>query len=139
MKATNFLQTLKKLNQEDLESVKGIGPILAQNFVEFLASSRFEKLQKGFEKLQQENLGLEIIQETPKTGLALSLETICITGSFDISRDEIKEKLESLGAKVVSQVSSSTTILLAGEKAGSKLQKAQKLGLKVLEDYKILL
>jgi DNA ligase (NAD+) len=57
-----------------------------------------------------------------------------ITGSFAQTRDEIKAQLEALGAKVTGSVSKKTTALIAGEKAGSKLDKAEKLGLTIIAE-----
>jgi DNA ligase (NAD+) len=133
MQASTFLKKLKKISAQELIEIKGIGYTLAQNLDSFLCSPRYEKLVSDFEKLEMNNKGLNIkLTQAAKTGLALSDEKICITGSFDISRDQIKEKLENLGAKIVSQVSIQTTILVSGEAAGSKLQKAEKLGIKIV-------
>ena len=62
----------------------------------------------------------------------------CITGSFSIPRDKIREKLESCGAKFVNSVSSKTDILFCGNNAGSKLNKAKKLGIKVLNEDELI-
>ena len=59
-------------------------------------------------------------------------KTCVITGTFSISRDTLKEKLEALGAKVTSSVSTKTDFVIAGENAGSKLQKAQELGITII-------
>ena len=62
----------------------------------------------------------------------------CITGSFNRSRDELKKLLEDRGAKFVSSVSKNLDVLFAGEKAGSKLTKAQQLGVKVADEYELI-
>jgi DNA ligase (NAD+) len=140
MQVTQFLSKLKDLNKEDLLNVKGLGPILVENFMEFVNSPRFSKMYAKFENLELENKSLEIIQKKiDTTGLPLNGYIICITGSFEISRNQIKEILESRGAKVVDSVTTSTTILLAGDKAGSKLDKAKKLSIRVLNDYQDLM
>jgi DNA ligase (NAD+) len=139
MNASQFLKDLKKLKKEDLLEIKGIGEILADNFLEFLESPRYTSLIKDLEDLEAKNEGLDLDLKTflkkPKT--AISGMKFVITGSFDIPRDQIKKQLEELGAKATSSVSSHTDFILAGEKPGSKLSKAQELGLKVftsLED-----
>jgi DNA ligase (NAD+) len=141
MNASNFLSKLKDLTQDDLKNIKGIGPILAENFVEFTKSDRFERLMTRFDELEGKGVELNI-QEVPggrKANLPLSGKSIVITGTFDISRDKVKVKLEKLGAKVSSQVSSNTTYLLAGDKAGSKLDKAEKLGIEIVRDLETLI
>jgi DNA ligase (NAD+) len=60
-----------------------------------------------------------------------------ITGTLSQSRDDIKQRLEALGAKVTGSVSGKTTYLLAGEDAGSKLDKAQALGVSVIDEQQL--
>jgi DNA ligase (NAD+) len=141
MKATDFLNQLKSLTIEELQEVKGLGPVLAQNLVDFVNSDRFAKLFTDFQHLEEERVGLDITEVSGGVlaQTSLSGKKIVITGTFDRSRDEIKLELEQLGAKVVSQVSSNTDILLAGAKAGSKLQKAEELGVEVVRDLDSLL
>jgi DNA ligase (NAD+) len=139
-KPSIFLNNLKQLSRQDLLEIKGIGEVLAKNISEFTSSKRLEKLIFEFEKLEkntefwiesstQFNLNLE--KNVNENSQKLSQETICITGIFEISRSEIKEKLENLGAKVVDSLSSKTTILLAGQKSGSKLSKAKTMKIKI--------
>ena len=76
----------------------------------------------------------EVSQDNPFFG-----KTVVATGSLEhFTRDSIKEKLESLGAKATGSVSKNTDYVLAGEKAGSKLTKAQELGIKVLTEQEFL-
>ena len=131
MNETQFLEKLKTLKKEDLSKIKGLGDVLINNLLEFFESERFEYLTK-------ESVGLEILQ-SPKIVGKLSGNNICITGSFDISRDLIKEKLELLGAKIVGTVGKNTTLLLAGEDSGSKLAKAQSLKIPIVTNYQELL
>jgi DNA ligase (NAD+) len=140
MKASIFLKSFQGINQEDLQGIKGLGEVLASNFLEFTNSTRCKKLIKSFEKLEADGNELDIFfQKTNSVNQKLAGQIICITGSFDISRDKIKEKLESLGGKISSSVSSSTTILLAGEKPGSKLDQAKKYGTKIVNNYQDLI
>ena len=69
---------------------------------------------------------------------SLSGTTFCITGTFSQSRDALKAKLESKGAKFVSSVSKNLNILFAGSSAGSKLTKAQSLGIKIADEQELL-
>jgi DNA ligase (NAD+) len=141
MKASEFIKKLSSLDRERLLEIKGIGGVLVDNLQDFTSSDRYQKLITGFENLEQNHLGVEITQVAKKdlSGLPLFGKVICITGTFDISRNEIKKLLEVQGAKVVDGISADTNVLLAGEKAGSKLAKAQSKGIEILEDYQLLL
>ena len=84
---------------------------------------------------------LEILLQNPieNTNSKLGKHIVVITGSFsDISRSQLKEELIRLGAKVSPSVSSNTTILIAGEKPGSKLTKAEALGVDILDEEQAL-
>ena len=73
------------------------------------------------------------------SGLPLSGNTYVLTGTLDkLKRNDAKEQLESLGAKVSGSISKNTTTLFAGEKAGSKLAKAEKLGVPVLDENELI-
>lgn len=139
MKASQFLHKLLSLEKSQLEKIKGLGPILIDNFEKFLNSSRYHNLIKGMETLENSNKGLDILVDSVnKNDLILSGQIICITGSFDIPRNIIKELLEAKGAEVTNTVSKNTTLLLAGSDAGSKLEKAKQQGIKIENDLKIL-
>lgn len=144
MEASVFLEQLKTLSREDLMSIKGIGEVLTDNVLEFTESPRYHTLIKEFKRLESQGKGLTITTPSLNTSgevqtLPLAQETIVITGSFDIPRPQIKELLEQRGAKVTESVSSSTTLLIAGDKAGSKYDKAIKLGIKIIHNYQELL
>jgi len=127
MNASDLLYRLAMIPREDLLEIKGIGDVLVDNLDTFIQSERYHLLLAEWEKLEARGMGLSI-NPTPRvqnTG-DLAGQIICITGSFDSSRSEIKKQLEARGAQVTSSVTGSTTLLLAGNKAGSKLEKAQK-------------
>lgn len=133
MHATEFLTKLKELNFEKLGDIKGLGNVLIGNLQDFVKSERYNEIYTGFSKVESLNQGIEII-ETKAVSIQgiLTGQTICITGSFQESRDIIAEKLTLLGGKITNIVSASTTILLVGEKPGSKVVKAEKLGIKIV-------
>jgi DNA ligase (NAD+) len=136
MKATEFLLSLQKIKIEYLAQIKGLGPNLIQNFEEFINSERFIHLYQTFEKQEDSNNYLDIATSKVNfdniSNSQFLGQKICITGSFALGRNEIKEKLESLGVKVVNSVSTKTNYLLAGQNSGSKLDEANKLGIKII-------
>jgi DNA ligase (NAD+) len=137
MQAHKFLEKLKLLKKENLLELDGIGEVLANNIEIYTNSKEFQDLES---KLK--NVDLEINSSQVKLTLAeqaqqtLKNEIICITGSFDIPRDQIQTLLEQKGAKCVSSITNSTTLLIAGEKAGSKIEKATQKGIKITDNYK---
>ncbi len=123
------IEGLKNAAFEELVSVQDVGDIVAKGVVEFF------KEEKVIETIQ-ELLDLGITPKFNEIEVVENLfagKTIVVTGSFqNYSRTEIKEKLENLGAKVAGSVSKKTDYVIAGEAAGSKLTKAQELGVKVI-------
>ncbi len=126
----SHVMELKDWSEEDFTIIKDVGPVVAENVMAFFAD------EKHLELLQEiESLGVNVKQteaDRPKTIAAdapLIGKTILFTGSLQqMSRKEAQTKAESAGAKNISAVSSNLNILVAGEKAGSKLKKAQALG-----------
>ena len=118
-------------NANDIASIHGFGEITAEHIVNWFAKSSNRDMVEnllGVVHIQDRNT---IAQERP----GITGKTFVITGSFEgYTRDEIKSLLQSYGGKVVGSVSKKVDVLLAGEKAGSKLSKAQELGLKVAGD-----
>ncbi|MEM8527331.1 MAG: NAD-dependent DNA ligase LigA [Bacteroidota bacterium] len=121
---------LQKWTEEDFTHIKDIGPIVAKNVIAFF------KEEKNIELLKEmESLGVNLNQtedDRPKVvnvDAPLIGKTILFTGSLQqMSRKAAQEKAEAAGARNVSAVSSKLNILVVGEKAGSKLKKAQALG-----------
>ncbi len=135
------LSDLMATDELTLMQLADIGPVVAKRIVEFFALPHHRELVQALL-----DAGIEIqypapIQETENSSSELPLlgETWVITGTLSHSdRNEAKEKLLSLGAKVTGSVSKSTTKLLAGEKAGSKLAQAEKLGVTVVDEATFL-
>ena len=125
------IEGLKKATFDELVSVQDVGDIVAQDVLAFFKEEKVletidELLSLGVNPMYEEK---EVIQ-SPFEG-----KTVVATGSLqNYSRTGIKEKLESLGAKVAGSVSKKTDYVIAGEAAGSKLTKAQELGIKVLSE-----
>ncbi len=126
------LENIKKAAIDDLVAVKDIGDIVAKSIVEFfkedkIIKSIYELLELGVKPQYEEE---EEISENVFLG-----KTIVVTGTLkNYTRGSIKEKLESLGAKVAGSVSKKTDYVLAGEEAGSKYDKAVELGLNIINE-----
>ncbi len=134
--AENFgsLNELRAATVEQLSAISEIGPIIAQSVFDFLRS---ETGVAAVDDLQQ--LGVltdSLNQPTLSDGQKLLDEkTLVVTGTLQYyTRDEIQSLIESLGGRASSSVSKKTDYVVAGEKAGSKLAKAQKLGVTVLSE-----
>ncbi len=134
--AQNF-HTLDKLaaaSLEQLTEINDVGPVVAQSIVEWFKKPYHQKLLKKFHKA-----GVKIISEKAPTKGKLSGKTFVITGTLDsMSREEAEQKIRDLGGKATSSVSSDTDFVVAGDKPGSKYDKAQKLGIKILDEKEFL-
>lgn len=115
---------------EDLLEVEDIGPKVAESIMDRLAHSDFKKEVK---KLLANGVEIEKPKKVAAGGQALAGKTIVITGTLPRSRDEIKDQIIALGGKSPGSVSKNTSYVLAGDEAGSKLDKAQELGVPVLD------
>ena len=134
--AGNF-RTIEQLSQASFEAIKaiyGIGEEIAQSVFEWV---RITANQKLIEQLQA--AGLQFWQTTSNQGDRLLGKTFVITGTLpSLKRDEAKKLIEQAGGKVTGSISKKTDYLLLGENAGSKLAKAQKLGIKQLGETELL-
>ena len=126
------LDALLAATQEEIEEVEGVGPDRAEAVHEWL---RDEDNVRLVAELRALGLRFELADdERPRAG-RLTGSTYVITGTLGAwSRDEVKAALEALGAKVADSVSRKTTAVVAGESAGSKLAKAETLGVPVLDE-----
>ena len=132
------LYALQHAREEDLIEINDVGKEVATSLIHFFAEEHNQQvLEKMFEygvQVQVEEV-VEIDSSHPLAG-----KTVVITGSFaNIKRNQAKILLQQLGAKVASAVSKNTDILIAGEKAGSKLKKAEELGVLVVDEAQLLL
>ncbi len=121
---------------EALEAVPDIGHITAESVHEFFrAQHNLEVIQA----LQDAGVQWQRVEAAASEGLPLDGQTWVITGTLhQMARDEAKAKLQALGAKVSGSISAKTSVLLAGEKAGSKLTKAEKLGVNVVDEAEFM-
>jgi DNA ligase (NAD+) len=132
---TRHFGALAPMMQADLETLKGVqdvGPVVAGRIVSFFSEPKNQNMLRAMQAA-----GVIWPEGAPKQASTGPLvgKTIVITGTLEsMSRDEAQAKLEALGAKVSDSVSKKTSMLIAGAKAGSKLTKAQELGLPVLDE-----
>jgi len=129
------IDALMAAHDEALLEVPDVGPVVSENIVSFFAE---KKNRDVIEHLRQAGVHWPKIKKDD-TALPLSGKTYVLTGTLDsMSRDEAKEKLQQLGAKVAGSVSLKTTGVIAGSEAGSKLEKARALGVPVISEKEFL-
>ena len=134
--ALNFkeISILLEANEEDLLDINDIGPVASKHITRFLSENKNKVLIEDLLRLGVKANKIEV-----KNDNILSSKSIVITGSFNsIARSQLKEELIRLGARVTSSVSSKTDFLVAGDKPGSKLSKAQDLGINILDEEEVL-
>ncbi|WP_298973098.1 NAD-dependent DNA ligase LigA [uncultured Psychrobacter sp.] len=130
------LDSLMSADMDALIATPDVGTITAELTYEFFRAPHNVEV---IEKLRAAGVHWDTARQVTSDGLPLDGQTWVITGALaSMARDEAKAKLQALGAKVVGSVSAKTTALLAGEKAGSKLTKAEKLGVKVVGEDEFL-
>jgi DNA ligase (NAD+) len=126
------VEQLAAATQEEIQEVEGIGPERAEAIAEWFADTENMRLVGELEQL---GLRFEAGPEERPVKGPLTGSTYVITGTLEgMSRDEARKALEALGAKVADSVSKKTTGVVAGESPGSKLAKAEQLGVPVLDE-----
>lgn len=130
------LDELMRADEAILLTVPDVGPVGARNIVEFFAQPHNREVVAA---LQAAGVHWADIERAEVASQPLAGQTLVLTGSLSqLSRDEAKDHLEALGAKVAGSVSKNTTAVYAGEKAGSKLAKAESLGIPVHDEDALL-
>ncbi|WP_417527229.1 NAD-dependent DNA ligase LigA [Marinomonas shanghaiensis] len=130
------LDDLMVADQETLVEVEDVGPIVAQHVRLFFDQELNRETIKG---LLAAGVVWEKKQQVSADALPLLGKTYVVTGSLSqFSRDQVKDKLQALGAKVSGSVSAKTDCLVAGEKAGSKLTKAQSLNVPIIDEAGVI-
>lgn len=126
--------TFEKLTNatiDELLEIKDVGEIIAENIFEYFANKEnLAQIEDLFDA------GIVLIEDTQRVKIdtIFTDKSVVLTGTLDgMSRDDAKEILEKMGAKVVGSVSSKTDFVLAGENAGSKLDKANSLGINIID------
>ncbi|MEW6591493.1 MAG: helix-hairpin-helix domain-containing protein, partial [Pseudomonadota bacterium] len=130
------LDALIGASDEALRAVRDVGPIVAQSIVQFFAEPHNLDVVRALRAAGvhwPESAGVQ-----PSAGI-LSGKTLVLTGTLPtLTRDQAKERIEAAGGKVAGSVSKKTDYVVAGEEAGSKLAKAQELGVAILDEDGLL-
>ena len=133
------MDNLIKADFDELKSINDIGDVIAKSIVDYFSD---EKNINLINRLKDLNLNMRYLGEEVNTSNEnINGKTFVITGTLSRPRDEIKEEIEDLGGNVTGSVTKKTDYVIAGEKAGSKLTKANELGIRVLteEEYNNML
>lgn len=126
------IENLAQADPEEVASIESLGSVIAQSLQTYFATEGSKIL---LDELKEAGVNLDYKGQTVVEDAALSGLTVVLTGKLErLTRSEAKSKLESLGAKVTGSVSKKTNLVVAGADAGSKLQKAQELGIEVRDE-----
>ena len=126
------IENLAQADPEEVASIESLGSVIAQSLQTYFATEGSKSL---LDELKEAGVNLDYKGQTVVEDAALSGLTVVLTGKLErLTRSEAKSKLESLGAKVTGSVSKKTNLVVAGADAGSKLQKAQELGIEVRDE-----
>jgi DNA ligase (NAD+) len=131
------IDNLMNASEEELLEIPDVGPVLAQSLTSWFSKDENREL---IAKLKEAGLNFNYLGSTSKAANSyFSGKTVVLTGTLDsMGRKEATEILENLGAKVTGSVSKATDAVVAGHDAGSKLDKAQALGIEVLSESEFL-
>ncbi|MDS3287427.1 DNA ligase [Streptococcus pneumoniae] len=126
------IENLYQADSEEVASIESLGGVIAKSLQTYFATEGSEILLR---ELKKTGVNLDYKGQTVVADAALSGLTVVLTGKLErLKRSEAKSKLESLGAKVTGSVSKKTDLVVVGADAGSKLQKAQELGIQVRDE-----
>lgn len=126
------LEQLAKAEKEEIAALDSLGMVIAESLTSYFAQEGTHIL---LSELKEVGLNFTYLGEKVAADAALSGLTVVLTGKLErLNRSEAKKKLESLGAKVTSSVSKKTSLVVAGADAGSKLTKAQELGITIRDE-----
>jgi DNA ligase (NAD+) len=134
-KTFRSIDVLAAATEEKLVAIEGVGPIVAREIVSWFKIKRHQTLVDALKDV----LTIKAPPKVNEASLPLSGRTYVVTGTLEsMSRDEAEEALRAAGAKVAGSVSKKTSGVIAGENAGSKLDKAHELGVPVLTEGEFL-
>lgn len=126
------IESLAQANPEEVASIESLGSVIAQSLQSYFETEGAKIL---LSELKDLGVNLDYKGQVVAADAALSGLTVVLTGKLErLTRSEAKSKLENLGAKVTGSVSKKTDLVVAGADAGSKLQKAQELGIEIRDE-----
>jgi len=126
------IESLAQANPEEVSSIESLGSVIAQSLQSYFETEGAKIL---LSELKELGVNLDYKGQVVAADAALSGLTVVLTGKLErLTRSEAKSKLENLGAKVTGSVSKKTDLVVAGADAGSKLQKAQELGIEIRDE-----
>ena len=126
------IESLAQANPEEIANIESLGSVIAQSLQTYFSTEGSVILLR---ELKESGVNLDYKGQKVAANASLSGLTVVLTGKLErLNRSEAKNKLESLGAKVTGSVSKKTDLVVAGADAGSKLQKAQELGIEIRDE-----
>ncbi|HEK9991504.1 TPA: NAD-dependent DNA ligase LigA [Streptococcus equi subsp. zooepidemicus] len=132
LEAYGDLEALLAVTAEELAQIDGLGLVIGQSLVQYFQQEQAAQL---LAELKSAGVNLAYLGQRPDQQAALFGLTVVLTGKLEkLNRTQAKEKLEQLGAKVTGSVSKKTDLVVAGSEAGSKLAKAQQLGIRIEDE-----
>lgn len=126
------IKALQAATKEQLTGIQGLGEVIIENLLAGLATPRIQNLVAKLEAA-----GVNLSSRVKPIGTALAGLSFVLTGTLSKPRDEIEARLSGAGAKVSGSVSKKTSYLVAGQSAGSKLDKAKEVGVTVLSETEL--
>jgi DNA ligase (NAD+) len=133
----NALKSLDKLmcvTPDELEAIDGVGPVVAESIVEFFKKNENRKIVDDMI-----SSGVQIFRDVDQKEGLLAGRVFVLTGTLDtLTRDEAKKVIENAGGKVTGSVSRNTDYLVAGASPGSKLKRAEELGVEIIDEETLM-
>jgi DNA ligase (NAD+) len=130
------IEQLIAASENDLQFVQGVGPRIAKSVIRFFADRHNQRM---VHRLKKAGVQMSSTKKYARSSQQFSGKNFVLTGTLtSMTREDAKQKIEALGGKVVSSVSKNTNFVIVGAEAGSKREKAQTLGILLLDEQKFL-
>jgi DNA ligase (NAD+) len=124
------LDKIMSVSEEEINNIENIGPVVSKSVYDYFKQKENLKYIQALQKN-----GVEVLHQVKKAVGKLTGKTFVITGTLGaMSRDEAKQKIKALGGKISESVSKLTSYVVVGMESGSKKEKAQKLGVRILSE-----